>query len=112
MTNLQYTTTTPETLEAFRNRPCSLPHYNADFRAPTPEEVQSLRRCLGLSQTKLARLVGVQWNAKGSNTVRKWETKQDSDSHRPISYSTWRLMLAFGGVIDPMKDKTGLYELD
>tara|TARA_A200000159_G_scaffold137138_1_gene137135 strand:+ start:1800 stop:2138 length:339 start_codon:yes stop_codon:yes gene_type:complete len=111
MNSYHYTTTTPETLEAFRNRPCSLPFFDQNYRPPTPEEIHNLRKLMGLSQANLARVLGVSFNEKGSNTVRKWETAEGKENHRPIVYATWRLMLAVAGIIEPTKDMEKLKEI-
>lgn len=88
------------TIEAFKNRPCSLPIDDTSYIAPTPEDIRTLRKLMGLSQAGLAKLVGVSWNDKGSTPVRKWETKKESKEYREISYSSWRLMLIGAGVVD------------
>ncbi len=95
-----YVTTSSISIDAFRNRPCSLPANSPDYKQPTPEEVKALRKLIGLSQAGLAKFLGAAYNAKGSNTVRKWETKIDSKEHRPINYAAWRLMLIGARVID------------
>ena len=59
------------TIAAFKNRPCGLGIENPDFVLPTPEEVKSLRKILGLTQIELAQISGVSWNSKDSSTVRK-----------------------------------------
>ncbi|OES24496.1 hypothetical protein BFV94_4406 [Alteromonas macleodii] len=78
---------------------------------PSPEEVRALRNSMGLSQTKMAQLVGVSWNKKGSNTIRKWETPVGEENHRSISYGVWRLMLAIAGIVDPQDDVVKVREL-
>ena len=89
----------PKSLNCFVNRSCALLFADADYCPPTPEEVQSLIKLAGWSQTEVARLVGVSWSKKGSTTVRKWQSKVGTPDHRVITYSTWRLMLLYAGVV-------------
>lgn len=88
----------PLTIGAFKNRGCGLGIEHPDFIHPTPEEVKSLRKLIGLSQVELAKLTGVSWNHKGSSSVRKWETVEGKEK-RNISPSAWQLMLIKAGLI-------------
>lgn len=91
---------TAQTIEAFRNRPCSLPFSHPDYKEPEPEEVDALIKVAGWSQRIAAMIVGVPFDAKkGSTTIRKWRTPRDKSEHRQIPYSAWRLMLLHAGVI-------------
>ena len=90
----------PISLEAFRNRPCALPFGNPAYMPPTPQEVDRLIKLVGWSQSGVARLVGVTYNAKkGSSTIRKWRASIEKDDYREIPYSAWRLMLLYAGVV-------------
>ena len=96
----QYNANPAASIAAFRNRPCSLPANDQQYIPPTPDDVKMLRQLMGLSQAGLAKFLGVAYNAKGSNTVRKWETKTDNKEHRQINYASWRLMLIGAGCVD------------
>lgn len=99
-TKIFYSNTVPKTVMAFRNRPCALKKSDPSFEQPSAAEVRALRNLLGCSQVGLAKILGVTYNVKkGSQTVRKWETSEDSKEHRPINYAAWRLMLIAAGVI-------------
>lgn len=90
----------PQTLDAFRNRPCSLPYTNEYYTPPTTDEVGQLIKLAGWSQNDTARLVGVSFNPeKGSLTVRRWKMPIASDNHRDIPYAAWRLLLLHAGVV-------------
>lgn len=96
-----YNNSEPNTLEAFRNRPCVRVKDDPEFIPPTPQEIKILRNLMGLSQRGMARFLGVKSTKdKGSPTIRKWETKEGSSEHRPMNYSAWRLMLIGAGVIN------------
>jgi hypothetical protein len=69
------------------------------YQAPTSSEVVKMAQYLGLSQRKLANLVGVHSNDKGSSTIRKWKAPEDKTEHRPIPYAAWRLMLIEAGLV-------------
>lgn len=95
----------PFDIEAFSQLPCVLQKEHKDFREPTPLEVKALRSYLGLSQTACARFLGVPYKAdKGSNTVRKWETSEDSPNFRAIPYASWRLLLVASEIVDVQDD--------
>lgn len=94
-----YLTEPPVTVEAFRNRPCSLPITDQNHVPPTPEEVRSLRQILGFTQSRVGALVGRSYNDKGCKAVRRWENNIDSKEYRPINYSAWQLMLLASEVI-------------
>lgn len=109
---VQYITGTAITVEAFKNRLCVLPKENENFALPSPDEVKSARHLLGLSQTGLAKFVGVSWSQlKGSPTVRKWETQVGKTEHRPMNYTAWRMMLIALGVVsqDDIKNEVAEY---
>lgn len=90
----------PMTIEAFRNRPCSLLFSDPKYTQPEPQEVAQLIRLAGWSQNQVANLVGVNSDPKrGSSTIRKWKSHKAKDDHRPIPYSAWRLMLLHAGVV-------------
>lgn len=106
-----------QTIEAFQNRPCSLPAWHPDYKQPEPEEVEALIKAAGWSQRIAAMIVGVPFDAKkGSTTIRKWRTPrlnprtgQPNAEHRQIPYSAWRLFLEYAGVVTV---EDGLKELD
>lgn len=100
---------TPQTIEAFQNRPCSLPAWHPDYKPPEPEEVDALIKAAGWSQRIAAMIVGVAWSKKGSEAIRRWRTKKGDPEHRQIPYSAWRLMLEYAGVVTV---EDGLRELD
>lgn len=90
----------PQSLDAFKNRPCALPFTSDGYVPPSPLEVDQLIKLAGWSQVDAASLVGVSFNPKkGSSTIRKWRAKSDSDDARAIPYSAWRLLLLYAGVV-------------
>lgn len=100
----QYTTgnSIPQTIQAFRNRACSKPS-SAGYEPPTPEIVGALIKMAGWSQTKTARLAGVNYTIeKGSPTVRRWKTTKGKSE--TIPYSAWRLLLLAAGVVEISED--------
>lgn len=94
-----YCTSTPLTVDAFKNRQCSLAKTHPNFQQPTPDEIKALRSLLGFSQAQLGDLVGKIYNKKGCKAVRRWETALDKKEHNPIDYCAWQLMLLAAGVI-------------
>ena len=94
-----YNALTPVTVEAFKNRRCSLPKTDPNYLAPTPEEVKSLRSLLGFPQARLGDLVGKTYSKKGCKAVRRWETATENKESVPIDYCAWQLMLLAAGVI-------------
>ena len=98
----------PMTLQAFRNRPCTLPWTNENYQAPTPGEVSQLIKLAGWSQNDAAKIVGVSWHPKkGSSTIRKWKSEKSSSDAREIPYSAWRMLLLHSGIVtidDAMKE--------
>ena len=94
-----YGSATAVTVEAFRNRPCSLPKTHPNYLPPTPEEIKSLRNLLGFPQARLGDLLGKSYNLKGCKAVRRWETHTESKEHNPIDYCAWQLMLLSAGII-------------
>lgn len=91
---------TPASLDAFKNRPCSLPYCHPDYRPPTPEEVTALIKLAGWSQRETALITGVNYNPKkGSTIVRRWRAPEESAEHRAIPYAAWRLLLEQAGVV-------------
>lgn len=97
-TTTQYCDSVPLTVDAFKNRPCSLPACHPNFVQPTPEEVAALRVLLGFSREKLSLFGNVKLSSKGSGAVRKWETPLGSTENRPVNYGVWRMMLYAAGV--------------
>ncbi len=98
----------PETLLAFRSRPCSFPYAGGEYVPPSPEEVARLVELAGWSQSQVARLAGVSFNRRGSTTVRKWKTPTGSAEHRVIPYATWRHLLCCAGVVSCGEDVAAL----
>ncbi|MGF1804335.1 hypothetical protein L4C31_03685 [Aliivibrio sifiae] len=109
----RYITATPVTVEAFRNRPCSLPITDQNYVPPTPEEVRALRQLLGFTQSRIGALVGRAYNEKGCKAVRRWENNIESKEYRPINYSAWQLMLLAAEVIfiDEIVDASEQYKM-
>ena len=110
-THTQYNTggEPPKTIQALRNRPCSLPAADPAYKKPTPEELAALIKIAGWSQNDVAKLTGVSYNPqKGSPTVRRWKAPEDKKDHRDIPYATWRLLLIAAGVCDINQDLTTL----
>ncbi|MUJ27947.1 hypothetical protein GNP73_08155 [Aliivibrio fischeri] len=95
----RYMSALPVTVEAFRNRPCSLPITDPNYVPPTPEEVRALRQLLGFTQSRVGALVGRSYNKKGCKSVRRWENNIESKEYQPINYSAWQLMLLAAEVI-------------
>lgn len=90
----------PNSLDAFKNRACSLPFGKDGYAPPSPQEVDRLIKLAGWSQSRVARLVGVTYNPKkGSSTIRKWRTAVENHDYRQIPYAAWRLMLLYAGVV-------------
>ena len=91
---------TAQTLEAFQNRPCSLPYSDPQYKEPEPEEVDALIKLAGWSQNQAAMIAGVPFEpGKGSTTIRRWRTARGKENHRQIPYSAWRLFLLHAGVV-------------
>lgn len=90
----------PARLEAFKQKPCSLPFSDPGYIPPTPEEVDALIKLAGLSQRQTAQITGVRYDDKGSSAVRKWRASTDKTYHRAISYAAWRLLLLEAGVVE------------
>ena len=83
-------------------RPGTLQKFNSGFEQPTPGEVRSLIRILGMTGTEVADFVGV----KNSRTIRKWQEVKESDADgqvnrnkNEIPYSAWRLLLLHAKLI-------------
>ncbi len=93
-----YSSSVAITVEAFQNRPCSLPAIHPDYVPPTPQEVKSLRHLIGYSQADLGLLGNKAVTSKGCSAVRKWESALGSSEYRPMDYCLWRLMLYIAGV--------------
>lgn len=90
----------PITLDAFKNRACSMPFKKAGYTPPTPQEVDRLIALAGWSQCYAASLIGIACNPKkGSSTIRKWRTAVSHSTYKQIPYAAWRLMLLYAGVV-------------
>jgi len=78
---------------------CTLAYSDPGYESPAPDQVDSLIKAMGWSQTDVAKLVGVSYSPnKGSTAVRKWRTAVGSPEHRAIPYAAWRLMLLEAGL--------------
>jgi hypothetical protein len=109
---------TAQTIEAFQNRPCSLPAWDPGYLPPEPEEIDALIKMAGWSQRVAAMIVGVDYNEKGSTAIRKWRTPrlnprtgQPNTEHRQIPYSAWRLFLEYAGVVTVEQGLTALRDI-
>jgi hypothetical protein len=109
---VHYSSATAITVEAFRNRPCSLPLSHPGYVPPTPAEVRALRNILGFSQARLGLLLGKRYNKKGCKAVRRWETNVNSKEYTPMNYCAWQLMLLSAEVIflDQFVDASSQYK--
>tara|TARA_R110000765_G_C18844718_1_gene598360 strand:- start:289 stop:612 length:324 start_codon:yes stop_codon:yes gene_type:complete len=96
--NRKYVVNSEVNVSEFKSKSCCLDLSDPSFTIPSPLEIKTLRNIIGFSQTDLAQFVGVSWNHKGSNTVRKWETNSATES-RVISLSAWKLMLVKAGFV-------------
>lgn len=91
----------PLSLDAFKRRDCARRFDDEAYRPPTATEVRALIKLAGWSQTDVAKLVGVTYDpAKGSQTVRRWQTDEANQQHRAIPYAAWRLLLMYAGVVN------------
>lgn len=98
--SVPYCEVTPVTLEAFKNRRCTLPCSDLNYLAPTPHEIKSLRNFLGFSQARLGAFLGKSYNKKGCKAVRRWEASKSNKENNPIDYCSWQLMLIAGGLVN------------
>ncbi len=85
-------------LSDFKTRSCALPYCSDGYEPPTPEEIGDLIRLAGWSQREVALITGVNYNEKGSTTVRKWKSSGGKEA-RAIPYAAWRQMLEVAGVV-------------
>lgn len=76
--------------------------YDEGFEQPTPDEVRTLIRHLGMTGSQVGAFVGI----KNNRTVRKWQdTKEISDdgginrNKNDIPYAAWRLLLLRAGLV-------------
>ena len=77
-------------------KPCLLPFADPDYEPPTPEDIKAAVQLSGLSQTGVAKLVGVSYHPdKGSNSVRRWQLPKEHAQHRDMPYAAWRLLLIY-----------------
>lgn len=68
---------------------CYLPFCDPGYTHPTPDEVRSLTRRLGMSGSEVANFTGM----SNGRTVRKWIAPTDSANARSIPYAAWRLLV-------------------
>lgn len=81
----------------------TLNKFDGGFEQPTPDEVRTLIRYLGMTGSQVCAFVGV----KNNRTVRKWqETKATLDNSEEINrnkndipYAAWRLLLLRAGLV-------------
>lgn len=99
------------TLERLKASPSVLPYSHPDYEPPTPEEVSFVIAVAELSQRKAALVTGAQANVKGSATIRRWKTPSTSESHRPIPYAAWRLLLEYAGIASTDETRTAMSQL-
>ena len=99
-TKPSYSNSSPKTLEAFRNRNCSLLFTDPSYEPPSPEDIDMLINLAGWSKKRASEIAGVVYNPKGSSALYKWRTAIGSTEHRKIPYAAWRLMLLYAGVVE------------
>ena len=92
----------PQTAEAFRNHPCTLPFADG-YQPPSASTVTAFIQMTGWQHKKIAGITGVVYtHEKGSPTVRRWKSK--GKEFRQIPYSAWRLLLLAAGVVEISED--------
>lgn len=97
-------------LEQLKALPSALPYCHPNYKAPTPSEVDAVIRLGGLSQRQAALVTGVRNTVKGSPTIRRWKSHEDSEQHREIPYAAWRLLLEYAGVASAEQTRKALSE--
>lgn len=90
---------TPQTVEAFKGRPCTLNWSDPNYTPPTSAEVAALQRILGLKAKQVGALVGATYTRKGCNSVRRWKLPEEHHDKRYLSYARWRVMLFAAGIV-------------
>lgn len=92
-------------LVIFSNKACVKRQSEAGYLPPKPDEVKTLIDLSGINRKKWALLLGVSYNdKKGSSTIRRWTMNEEANDYRQISYSVWRLMLIYAGLVDSNED--------
>ncbi len=77
----QYTTSTPTTAAAFRNRPCALPFSDLDYKSPTNKDLAALAALAGWNHDDIIKI---------------------TNCNNPVfSYAAWRLLLLEAGIVAP-----------
>ena len=77
----------------FQREPFCRVSTDEEYDMPEGKDLRFLRKIFELTQVDVAKILGVQWNSKGSSTVSKWEVERNKFDHRQIPYSAWRLLL-------------------
>lgn len=100
MAEYSYENMVPQSLLAFKSRPCALHPYDERYVAPTHEEVAALYQLAGWTAKDVAAIAGIPYNEKARvcTTVSRWKTSPEKGG-RKISWSQWRDLLLFAGVI-------------
>ena len=90
----------PQTIQEYRDLPCSHIFSNESYGPPSPWEIKQLIKLMGWSGSDVARLTGPASNPKtASKKVRGWTAPTFSKNHSQIPYAAWQLMLLEAGVI-------------
>ena len=91
--------TTPVTIEAFKNSPCSLHWTDDNYRPPSADEIKSLQKLAGWSSRDMGFLTGNTFTEKGCNAARRWKLPEGHADHKNVSWAMWRLLLQAAGVV-------------
>ena len=95
-------TSTPETLEEFKIKPCALPFTHENYEPPTPGDIRALKSLMSWTNKHMALLTGNEYNPKkGSETVRRWMHDSDHPHSRKIGYAIWRILLIEALIVKP-----------
>lgn len=107
-------------IEFFKNRPCTLHYTNPGYVPPSVEELKAFAALTGLKPIQMAKITGskfqfhknenfnpdpdIHWSKKGfiknSPYVTRWFRDPGDPLYRQISYSDWRLLLIYAGIVD------------
>lgn len=88
-----------QTIEALKNRPCSLHWTDPNYVPPTPEDITALQNIMGWKAREMGAITGSTFTEKGCNTVRRWKLPEGHRDHQKIHWSSWRMLLMVAGVV-------------